>query len=135
MAKVIKRLVEFETSKSKFLENMYNHFYVFSDGSFIASIENTQEPLYVLSKDYLLEGRGVLQIFTSRLKRIGINITLSGNPPWVYLSHVNDIRVEGTYMSEHGFCAFMLSMKVGGIDQFTDRRRVFNKIRETLEEK
>lgn len=135
MAKVIKRLVGYETSFSMFIEDTYNHSYTFSDGSVITSIEDTPVPLYEVGESYLLEGRSVLQILTSRLKRIGIDITLNGNLPWVYLSHVNDIKVEGTYMAEHGFCAFMLPMKKDGVVKFTNRREVFNKIRSTLKEK
>lgn len=38
-----------------------------------------------------------------RLKKIGIEVDLGLNYPWVYLDFVNGKRVTETFWSEHGF--------------------------------
>ncbi len=44
--------------------------------------------------------------FINRLTKIGIDVELTGNYPWVYLWKVNGVSVNKTYMAEHGFTAF-----------------------------
>ena len=69
--------------------------------------------------------------FVERLKKIGVNVELMGNYPWIYLHKVNGIRVQGTFMANHGFSAFTLGVN-DGVHRISDRRVLFNKIRETL---
>jgi len=46
----------------------------------------------------------VLTILKNRLKKIGIEITLEGNIPWIYLESVNGNRVKyEDYNSNHGY--------------------------------
>jgi hypothetical protein len=73
--------------------------------------------------------------FVNRLKKIGIEVKLVGNFPWVYLDEVNGLKVKGTFESEHRFTVFFTSIKVGQKDKMTDIPTVFKKIRETLEDK
>lgn len=67
----------------------------------------------------------------NRLQKIGIEIELVGNYPWIYLDKVNGVKVTETYRGNHGFTAFFLH---GREDQvvWSDRRAVFNKIREMV---
>lgn len=70
----------------------------------------------------------MIEKFVLRLKKIGIDVTLSGNYPWIYLESVNGKRVTERFVGNHGFTAFFYSRKV----TFSDRRKVFQKIREML---
>lgn len=67
--------------------------------------------------------------FVTRLKAIGINVELASNYPWIYLRSVNDIKVKETYQGDHGFT---ILYETDPKAMFTDRRRVFAKVREVL---
>lgn len=70
--------------------------------------------------------------FVNRLKKIGINVELEGNYPWVYLRKINDVPVKGNFLAEWGFTVFFRGSKFGSGDKITDTNTIFNKIRETL---
>lgn len=72
--------------------------------------------------------------FVNRLKKIGIEVSFVGNYPWVYLHTINDKKVKGTYLANHGFTVFFMSSKPGESCKITDITTIFNKIRETLNE-
>lgn len=73
-----------------------------------------------------------IKSFHDRLKKIGITVEMFGNYPWVYLDTVNGKKVEGTFQAEHGFTVFFKAVRMGQVDQITDIKTVFDKIRETL---
>jgi len=75
-----------------------------------------------------------LPIFIRRLKKIGITIETFGNYPWIYLGTVNGKPIKEKFRAEHGFTAFFLATKNSQnyITKFTDRRKVFKKVREML---
>jgi len=75
--------------------------------------------------------RQIIASFVKRLKRIGVDVELSANYPWVYLTKVNGVPVTEKFRSEHGFTAFHLVVEDF---KWSDRRRVFTKIRELLSE-
>jgi hypothetical protein len=64
----------------------------------------------------------VIERFVCRLDRIGIDVQLSANAPWVYLDSVNGIEVTELFKAEHGFTAFWLPVNVGQDIVFSDRR-------------
>lgn len=72
----------------------------------------------------------IIERFVRRLKRIGIDVKLSLNTPWVYLDEVNGHRVTEHFHAEHGFTAFWWPVRLGQDIVFTDRRKVFAKVRE-----
>lgn len=74
----------------------------------------------------------LIEKFQNRLKNIGIDIELRGNLPWVYLHKVNDNLVTEQFMAEHGFTAFFYPIKKDQEFIFSDRKKVFQKIREML---
>ncbi len=74
----------------------------------------------------------VIDRFVRRLSRIGVDVSLECNAPWVYLTSVNGVKVEEKYRSKHGFTAFFLQTTIDGNTRFSDRRRVFQKIRSAL---
>lgn len=69
-----------------------------------------------------------IESFINRLAKIGINVELIGNYPWVYLRKVNGKSVNGVFLANHGFTVFFR----GKPDKITDIRLIFKKIRETL---
>jgi hypothetical protein len=77
----------------------------------------------------------IITRFVRRLDRIGIDVQLSANAPWVYLDSVNGIEVTELFMAEHGFTAFWLPVNVGQDIVFSDRRVVFAKVREYAKSK
>lgn len=70
--------------------------------------------------------------FVNRLKKIGVNIELIGNIPWVYLDKVNGKKVKGIFEGNHGFTVFFTAVRTGQKDTMTDIKIIFEKIRETL---
>jgi len=51
----------------------------------------------------------MINSFVTKLKCIGIEVTLHGNYPWVYLYSVNGNKVNEKYLANHGFTAFILN--------------------------
>lgn len=76
---------------------------------------------------------GLLNRFTTRLAKIGITVDLIGNAPWIYLVSVNEIPVKENFLGNHGFTAFWYPIRMGDKVRFSDRRKVFQKIREVLQ--
>ncbi len=70
--------------------------------------------------------------FVNRLSKIGIQVELIGNYPWVYLDRVNGHKVEGYLWSDHEFTVFFRGPKLGQPDKITDIPAIFSKIREYL---
>ena len=74
-----------------------------------------------------------ISAFVNRLKKIGIEVELSGNYPWIYLETVNGKRIKQRFQGNHGFTAFFLPTKPGQSAHITDTKVVFAKIREMIE--
>jgi hypothetical protein len=73
----------------------------------------------------------VLNRLVPRLKKIGINIEMYGNVPWIYLDKVNGNRIkkEDFYCGNHGFTIAFYPIKVGQKMELTDIKKVFEIIR------
>ena len=67
--------------------------------------------------------------FVDRLQKIGITADLAANYPWIYITHINGIRVTEKFQANHGFTVFYLN-KDGYV--WSDRREVFKLIRKYL---
>lgn len=71
--------------------------------------------------------------FYNRLKKIGVEVTMIGNYPWIYLDTVNGKKVKGTFQGNKGFTIFFTAIKDSQQPHtITDIGIIFNKIRETL---
>ena len=75
-------------------------------------------------------GTSCLARVCNRLQKIGVNLELEGNLPWVYLKSVNNLQVKGCKNAQHGWCIHML----GDERNLTFRKDLFTKIREILNE-
>ena len=68
-----------------------------------------------------------LEIFINRLKKIGIELELMGNVPWIYLSKVNGNRVQPEdYNANHGYT---IAWNRDKIELDSDTKRIFQVIR------
>ena len=75
----------------------------------------------------------ILKTLVLRLKKIGIDIELEGNYPWIYLSKVNNntILEEDYFMGNHGFTIafYPMNRPVNRPMKFTDIKKLFKIIR------
>lgn len=74
----------------------------------------------------------MIERFVNRLKKIGVEVELVGNYPWVYLDCVNGVKITEKFCARHGFTAFFIPVKHGEQVRFSNRRRVFAKVRQLL---
>lgn len=72
-----------------------------------------------------------LHVFQRRLKKIGIDIELVGNAPWIYISKINGktIHKDDYFLGNHGFTVAFYPIALGIPIEFTDIGRIFNLIR------
>lgn len=50
-------------------------------------------------------------IFRNRLTKIGVDIKLGANVPWIYIDSINGKDVTETFRAEHGFTVAFLPME------------------------
>ena len=68
--------------------------------------------------------------FVERLKKIGIDVKLSGNFPWVYIDEICGKRVTETFEANHGFTLIFLPSRMDSPpSEFTDITEIFKLIR------
>lgn len=72
-----------------------------------------------------------LDIFMARMKRLGIEIKLAGNVPWIYLESVNGHRIkeEDYFYGNHGFTIGWYPIRIEDTFRFTDLSEIFKIIR------
>ena len=73
----------------------------------------------------------VINRLVPRLKKIGIEVRLVGNYPWIYLDEVNRNRIkeEDYFCGNHGFTIAFSPIRANQVMQLTDIREVFKIIR------
>ena len=70
-----------------------------------------------------------IDVFVRRLEKIGIDITILGNFPWIYIHTINGKVVKERYMGDHGFTIAFLPIRKDQKLEFTDIGRIFELIR------
>ena len=71
-----------------------------------------------------------ITVFVERLKKIGIEVKLSGNFPWVYITEICGIRVKEKFAGNHGFTLiFLPGRNDSPPSDFTDIGETFKLIR------
>lgn len=72
-----------------------------------------------------------IQIFINRMKKIGIELELVGNVPWIYLEKVNGNRVKPEdYNTDHGYTIAWHPVRLGNKPHLdSDLSRTFYIIR------
>ena len=76
-----------------------------------------------------------ITVFVERLKKIGIDVKLSGNFPWVYIDEICGIRVTESFCGNHGFTVmFLPGRNDSPVSEFTDIEEIFKLIRKYVKE-
>ena len=71
-----------------------------------------------------------LKVFIERLKKLGIEVKLSGNFPWIYINEINGVRVTERFEANHGFTVmFLPGRNDSPPSEFTDITEIFKLIR------
>ena len=71
-----------------------------------------------------------LKVFVDRLNKIGIEVKLSGNFPWVYINEICGIRVTERFEANHGFTVmFLPGRNDSPPSEFTDITEIFKLVR------
>ena len=72
-----------------------------------------------------------IDIFVERLKKIGIELELVGNVPWIYLNKVNGNKVKHEdYNANHGYTVAWYPVRLGQEPHLdSDLKRTFEIIR------
>ena len=72
----------------------------------------------------------VLTVFVNRMQKLGIEVKLGGNYPWIYIDEINGKRVkeEDYYLGNHGFTIAFTPLKDKPME-ITDISRVIALIR------
>lgn len=70
-----------------------------------------------------------INTFCKRLSKIGIEVKLSVNFPWIYLDNVNGHIVKEKFHSKHGFTIAFHPIRVNQELKFTDISEIFKIIR------
>ena len=71
----------------------------------------------------------ILKTFINRMSRLGIEVKLAGNYPWIYIQEINGKRVTETFEANHGFTIAFLPIRNDQQMQFTDIAEIFKLIR------
>ena len=76
-----------------------------------------------------------LDVFVERLKKIGIDVKLAGNFPWIYLDKICGIKVTERFQANHGFTVmFLPGRNDSPVSNFTDITEIFKLIRKYVRE-
>ena len=72
-----------------------------------------------------------IEVFINRMRKIGIELELDGNVPWIYLKSVNGNRVrEIDYNANHGYTIAWYPVRMGVEPRLdSDLNRTFDIIR------
>jgi len=70
-----------------------------------------------------------LTTFINRMKRIGIDVKLAGNYPWIYIHEINGVRVTEKFEGNHGFTIAFLPVRADVELDFTDITEIFKLLR------
>ncbi len=73
-----------------------------------------------------------LGVFRERLSKIGIDVSCSGNFPWVYIDKINGNKVKEKHNSEHGFVVGYAPIRLGSKFTFETLSEIFKIIRKYI---
>ena len=77
-----------------------------------------------------------IAVFVERLKKIGIEVELAGNYPWVYINYICGKRVTERFEGNHGFTLiFLPGRNDSPPSEFTDIKEIFKLIRKYTQQK
>ena len=77
----------------------------------------------------MMSNQDKITIFIGRLKKIGIEVKLGGNYPWIYIDYINGKRVTEIFQANNGFTLAFTPIKKEQEIEFTDITDIFKLIR------
>lgn len=96
-------------------------------------IETKFGTYYVETETSTKKTNDKIEVFVERLKKIGIDVKLSGNYPWVYIDEICGIKVKEKFEGNHGFTIIFLPVRNDSPpSDFTDIKKIFQLIREYI---
>ena len=108
-------------------------FPILKNNSYICGMETKQTKfgsVEVGAESSAKKSANKLNTFVERLKKIGIEVKLIGNFPWVYLDEVCGKKVTETFQGNHGFTVMFLPGRTDAPpSNFTDIKEIFNLIK------
>ena len=75
-----------------------------------------------------------LTVFVDRMNRIGIDIELFSNIPWIYINSINGKRVTEIFEANHGFTVAFLPVRADKELELTDIGEIFKLVRKYVTE-
>jgi Fe-S-cluster-containing dehydrogenase component len=79
-----------------------------------------------------VEDDKLIDTFVERLKRIGIDVAISANYPWIYLDSINGKKVTEVFESEHSFTVAWFPVNINNKACFSDITEIFKLIRKYI---
>ena len=75
--------------------------------------------------------KSILTVFIERMKKLGIEVELMGNIPWIYIEKVNGKRIhpDDYFLGNHGFTIAFYPIRNDQDLHFTDIGEIFKLIR------
>ena len=70
-----------------------------------------------------------LDVFCNRMEKLGIELKMWTNLPWIYLGEINGKTVTEKFQSDHHFTLGFLPIRIGQEFTFTDLTEIFKLIR------
>ena len=99
-------------------------------------IETKFGTYYVETETSTKKTNDKIKVFVERLKKIGIDVKLSGNYPWVYITEICGKRVTEKFDGNHGFTIIFLPLRNDSPpSEFTNIKEIFKLIRKYKNEK
>jgi hypothetical protein len=73
----------------------------------------------------------IIPVFIKRMKKLGIEVELVGNIPWIYIDKINGKRIkkEDYFQGNHGFTIAFYPIRNDQVMEFTDISRIIKLIR------
>lgn len=71
----------------------------------------------------------VINRLVPRLRKIGIDVELIGNYPWIYLRKVNGNTIKERFRGNHGFTIAFYPIRNDQVMELTDITEIFKIIR------
>ena len=99
-------------------------------------IETKFGTYYVETETNTKKTEDKIKVFIERLKKIGIEVKLVGNYPWVYIDEICGIKVKEKFEGNWGFTLIFLPARNDSPpSEFTDIAEIFKLIRKYKNEK
>ena len=93
-------------------------------------IETKFGTFYVETETNTKKTSDKIKVFVERLKKIGIEVKLVGNYPWVYIDEICGVKVKEKFQGNWGFTLIFLPARTDSPpSEFTDIKEIFKLIR------